>query len=86
MRVNARLDEVRAAKLAELRSLTGQSASDVLKQAIDYLHREQLAQVCKHLDGLLSSDFVGCAEGPPDLGESYKRYLTDSLAEKHGPR
>ena len=86
MRVNARLDEVRAAKLAELRALTGQSASGVLKHAIDCLHREQVAQARRQLDGLLSSDFVGCAEGPPDLGDSYKRHLTDSLAAKHGPR
>ena len=85
MRVNARLDEARAAKLVELRSLTRQSASDVLKQAIDCLHREQAARVRKELDGLLASDFVGCAEGPSDLAERYRHHLTDSLADKHGP-
>ena len=86
MRVNARLDEARAAKLAELRRLTGQSASDVLRQAIDCLHRERTADARKRLDGLLSSDFVGCAEGPADLAEHYERHLTDSLADKHGAR
>lgn len=84
MRVNARLDEARAAKLAELQALTGQSASDVLKQAIDCLHRERTADARSQLDGLLSSDFVGCAEGPPDLAERYKQHLGDSLADKHG--
>ena len=84
MRVNARLDEARAAKLAELQALTRQSASDVLKQAIDCLHRERTADARKQLDGLLASDFVGCAEGPPDLAEQYKRHLTDSLADEHG--
>lgn len=85
MRVNARLDEARAAKLAELRSLTRQSASDVLKQAIDCLHRERMAHVRKELDGLLSSDFIGCAEGPSDLAEHHGRHWTDALADKHGP-
>ena len=84
MRVNARLDEVRAAKLAELQALTRQSASDVLRQAIDCLHRERTADARKQFDGLLSSDFVGCAEGPADLAEHYERHLTDSLADKHG--
>lgn len=84
MRVNARLDEARAAKLVELRALTGQSASEVLKQAIDCLHRERTADARNQLDGLPSSDFVGCAEGPADLAEHYKRHLTDSLADKHG--
>lgn len=84
MRVNARLDEARTAKLAELQALTRQSASDVLKQAIDCLHRERTADARKQLDGLLSSDFVGCAEAPPDLAEHYKRHLTDSLADEHG--
>ena len=84
MRVNARLDEARAAKLAELQALTEQSASDVLKQAIDCLHKERTADARKRLDGLLSSDFVGCVEGPPDLAEDYKRHLTDSLSDKHG--
>jgi len=83
MRVNARLDEARAAKLAELQALTGQSVSGVLKQAIDCLHRERTADARNQLDGLLSSDFVGCAEGPSHLAEAYKRHLTDSLADKH---
>ena len=82
MRVYARLDEERAAKLAELQALTRQSASDVLKQAIDCLHR-RTADACKQLDGLLSSDFVGCAVGPADLADQDKRHLTDSLADKH---
>ena len=86
MRVNARLDEARAAKLMELRSLMGRSTSDVLKQAIDCLHRERRLNARTELAGLLSSDFVGCAEGPSDLSENYKQHLLESLATKHGAR
>ena len=85
MRVNARLDESVAAKLSELQSLTGLSASDVLKRAIDCLHREHLASVHNRLHDLLSSDFIGCAAGPRDLAKEYKQHLTEDLAEKHGP-
>ena len=85
MRVNARLDESVAAKLSELQLLTGLSASDVLKRAIDCLHGERLASVQNRLQGLLSSEFIGCAEGAPDLANEYKRHLTEDLAEKHGP-
>ena len=85
MRVNARLDETLAAKLSRLQSLTGLSASDVLKRAIDCLHKEHMASVQNRLDSLLSSEFIGCAEGPQDLASEYKRYLASDLAEKHGP-
>ena len=84
MRVNARLDDVRAAKLAQLQSLTRSSASDVLKRAIDQLHREQMARSREKLESLTSSDFIGCAEGPQDLADDYKRYIAGDLADKHG--
>ena len=84
MRVNARLDEERAMKLAQLQSLTQSSVSDVLKRAIDHLHREQMACSREKLKGLTSSDFIGCAEGPPNLANDYKRYIAGDLAGKHG--
>ena len=85
MRVNARLDEAFSAKLSQLQSLTGLSASDVLKQAIDCLHKEHMTSVRNKLDSLLSSEFIGCAEGPSDLASEYKQYLASDLAGKHGP-
>ena len=83
MRVNARLDDERAKKLAELQSLMQSSASDVLKRAIDHLHREHMTRSREKLYGLTSSDFIGCAEGPPDLADEYKRYIAGDLAGKH---
>ena len=85
MRVNARLDEAVAGKLSQLQSLTGLSTSDVLKRAIDCLHKEQMASVRDRLDSLLSSEFIGCAEGPPELASEYKQYFASDLAGKYGP-
>lgn len=76
MRVNARLDEARAAKLQQLQSSLGVSASEVIKRALDALHKEQCEGGGAKTQALLSSDFVGCADGPEDLSSRYKQYLT----------
>ena len=64
--------------------MTRLSASEIVKQAIDLLHRQHASRSRKKLDALLSSDFVGCAEGPEDLASRYKQYLTRELEHKHG--
>ncbi len=84
MRINARLDDNRAKKLKQLQASTRLGTSEIVKRAIDLLHREQAERSRDKLDALLSSDFVGCAEGPEDLASNYKQYLTQSLEEKHG--
>ena len=84
MRINARLDDERAEKLRQLRSATRLSASEIVKRAIDLLYRQQRERSREKLDALLSSDFVGCAEGPDDLASRYKQSLTQALDHKHG--
>ena len=84
MRINARLDEERAEKLRQLQTLTRLGASEIVKRAIDLLHRQHANRSREKLDALLSSDFVGCSEGPPDLASRYKQYLTQDLEHKHG--
>ncbi len=84
MRVNARLDDERAEKLRQLQSLTRLSTSEIVKRAIDLLYRQQAGRSRDKLDALLSSNFVGCAEGSEDLASQYKRYLIRDLEEKHG--
>lgn len=76
MRINARLDDARAEKLQQLQSLMRLSTSEIVKRAIDLLHRQQVRRSREMLDALLSSDFVGCAQGPDDLAGRYKQYLT----------
>ena len=51
-------------KLKQLRALTRLGVSEIVKRAIDLLHRQQAERPRDKLDALLSSDFVGCAEGP----------------------
>lgn len=84
MRINARLDDDRVEKLKQLQSLTRLSASEIVKRAIDLLYRQQAGRPREKLNALLSSDFVGCAEGPEDLATRYKHYLTRDLENKRG--
>ncbi len=84
MRINARLDDARVEKLKQLQSLTRLGVSEIVKRAIDLLYRQQSGRSREKLDALLSSDFVGCAEGPEDLASRYKQYLTRDLEHKHG--
>ena len=86
MRVNARLDEARAAKLRQLKSSLRVSASEVVKRALDVLHKEQCEGSGAKTKTLLASDFVGCADGPADLSSRYKQHLTEALEAKHSPR
>lgn len=84
MRINARLDEDRAEKLGRLQASTRLGTSEIVKRAIDLFYRQQAEQSRKKIDDLLSSDFIGCAEGPEDLASNHKNYLTQSLEDKHG--
>ena len=84
MRINARLDDERAEKLSRLQVSTRLGTSEIVKRAIDLLYRQQTERSRNKVDDLLSSDFIGCAEGPEDLASNYKHYLTQSLDDKHG--
>ena len=82
MRVSARLDEDRAAKLHQLQASLRVSASEVVKRALDALHKEQCEDGGAKTQALLSNDFVGCADGPEVLSSGYKRHLTQALGDK----
>ena len=84
MRINARLDQARERKLREIQSATGLTTSEVVKQGLDLVHRECVREPKARLEALLSSGFVGCADGPADLATDYKRHLTEHLDRKHG--
>ncbi len=84
MRVNARLDDDRAAKLQELQLKTQKGASDLLKLAIDCLYKEQVESARRKVQRILASEFIGCAQGPEDLAQEHGRYLINDLGGKHG--
>ena len=86
MRVNARLDEARAAKLRQLQASLRVGASEVVKRALDVLHKEQCEGGGARTQALLSSGFVGCAQGPEDLASGYKQHVVQALEGKHGAR
>ena len=86
MRINARLDDARTAKLRQLQSSLRVSASEIVKRGLDLLHKEQCEGVGAKTKALLASDFVGCAEGPEDLSGRYKQHLARALEDKHGAR
>lgn len=86
MHVNARLDDAQAAKFRQLQSSLRISASEVVRQALDLLHKEQRKGKGTKTRALLASNFVGCAEGPEDLSSRYKQHLTQALEDQHGHR
>ena len=83
MRINARLDTDHSKKLEELRKRCNSSVSDIVKEAIDLMYAQQTDASKKKIEALLKSDFIGCGQGPKDLSENHKDYLTQSLGNKH---
>lgn len=80
-RLNARIDEALAAKVAAIRRATGETTTQLLKSALDRYHAAIEAEKRPYA-ALVDSGFVGCAEGPADLSATYKAELARSLAEK----
>ncbi|HEX4858388.1 MAG TPA: ribbon-helix-helix domain-containing protein [Usitatibacteraceae bacterium] len=85
-RVNARLDHAQAGKLAYLAELTGQSTSDVMREAVDRYYEQMKAEAgCgkRILESLIGTAKEGL---PEDLSANYKTILNASLIKKHGHR
>lgn len=85
-RVNARLDESRAGKLAALCRETGASVTEVIQEAIDVMYERHRQRATKAKEIFERVGFIGAAEGPPDLSETYRSELTELLEKKHGDR
>ncbi|MGQ0652554.1 MAG: ribbon-helix-helix protein, CopG family [Betaproteobacteria bacterium] len=84
-RVNARFDAETARKLDELVRARKRNVTDVLKEAVEALHRKLADErrPSSH-EVALKVGFIGCGEGPEDLSTNYKRYLYEGWSEKHG--
>ncbi|MBD2532732.1 CopG family transcriptional regulator [Nostoc flagelliforme FACHB-838] len=86
MRINARLDEEYADKLAFIQQQTNQAVTDVIKSAIE-LYYQQLQQEQKNPFSMLTqTGFIGCGEAHPDISVNYKSILRDGLKAKYGYR
>ncbi len=78
-RLNARIDPELSAKVKYLRRRTGQSTTQILKASIEAYYRQLTEQ---EKPATLLADFIGCAAGSPDLSESYKAELKQTLGKK----
>lgn len=85
-RVNARLPQDDAKKLAYLSKTEGKSVSEIIRAAIQRYYSETKSTEAAAAGMLFRTGFVGCGEAEPDLSKKYKRHLTESLQRKHGHR
>ena len=87
MRVNARLDPARMAKLEQLAKSTGLSISDVIRDAIDhYAEAHQSAKAPSAYKIAQRVGLIGCGAGPADLATNAKHYFGEGLQKKYGHR
>ncbi|MEH2374528.1 CopG family transcriptional regulator [Nostoc sp.] len=85
MRINARLDEEYADKLAYIQQQTNQAVTDVIKSALE-LYYQQLQQQKNPFSMLTETGFIGCGEADPKLSVNYKSILRDGLKAKYDYR
>ena len=75
MRINARLDDDRAEKLRQLQTSTAaRYRRDRQARHRPVAPDSRRNDPGRKIDDLLSSDFVGCAEGPEDLAENLDKH------------
>lgn len=88
MRINARLDEQSEKDLQFIKQTTGETVTQIIKTLLEE-RAERLRKKNRpgdKLKVLLSSDFVGCGEGPEDGSINYKKYIEDYLDDKYPDR
>lgn len=86
MRIQTQLDDQRLKKLRYLTETTHASASEVIRQAIDFYYTKINVNPPNAADILINSGFVGCGESSPELSTTYKSELNHLLEQKHGDR
>jgi hypothetical protein len=85
-RVNARLGEEDAKKLAYLTERDGRTVSEVLRLALQRYYDQERTAEGSPWKLLEQTGFIGSAEGPGDLSVNYKQYLWGGPKSKHGRR
>lgn len=82
-RLNARLDDELARKLAELEKRSGKSATEIVRAALNRYYDEEVAAESPAA-ALEAAGLIGCISAPANLSTSYKAELGRSLSKKHG--
>ena len=84
-RINARIDDTLERQLDEIRVITNESTTEVLRSAIA-LYRASLGERGRRAADILAANgFIGSWSGPADLSTTYKRELARSLDAKIRP-
>lgn len=83
MRINARLETEYIDKLEILKHQEHLTTTEVIKKALSYYYEMKKRDNSTKIQQLLESNFIACGEGPEDLSENYKDYLTDSMSKKY---
>lgn len=81
-RISARLSNDTAKKLKRIIDKTNSNMSEVIAKAIEFYFSQTLKKEDINPKTFLHSGFIGCGNGPKDLSENYKKYLTEELGKK----
>ncbi|HEY8945357.1 MAG TPA: ribbon-helix-helix protein, CopG family [Polyangiaceae bacterium] len=81
-RLNARLDEKLAKKVAYLREATRGTTTDVIRRSIEHYYESVRKESRLAREVLEEVGFIGSAEGPTNLSRDYKDDLTVLLSRK----
>ena len=79
-RINARVSDELAKKLARLRKKTGATTTEIVTASLEAYYAQQMEPSSSPAS--LLEDFIGSAEGDMELSRQYKSSLTESLAKK----
>lgn len=81
-RINARLPEEVARKVAYLEKRTNKSTTEVVVESIEHYYAAMSEEGGAAAEALQQAGFVGCATGPANLSSSYKAELSRSIGKK----
>jgi hypothetical protein len=81
-RINARLDDELARRVALVHQRKGRSLSQIVKESLARYCDQELGETGEPLAILQAAGFIGCADGPADLSSDYKKELSRSLPRK----
>jgi len=84
-RINARIDDALARELEEIRAITSESTTEVLRSAIALYRASLEGRGRRAAEILFATGFIGSGDGPTDLSSTYKGELTKSLEQKMRP-
>lgn len=79
-RLNARLDEALAEKLAVLQRRTGKNVTEIVRESIERYYAQTEPRAAR--DRLAAAGFIACGEAEAGLSAGYKAALADLAAAK----